>query len=570
MSICHLPSAQILFPSLAAPVLERACCCAAILSVRRPSQVQSLFGAQATADQIPDEATISSTMNSLTGCMCNVNLQLVNDTLYPKLSYLLTGASSPYSSGSLEIMSNLTYSGVSQAVCTSCSGFVSKFLTMFTPAISLAISTPGAILSGRFYGKDGTLIAEDPPLASEGTFTNAQLDTLFTNVMPCICHHTDPESKARDLMTWWDATWRMLSTKTNALAPNGAWVLHPIIREALLGSAYCGSSSCRQVMNVLKDSMFAMQTSGTCSLADASRCAGGGTDAVCLTPYFGPKAAQKFPLRWFNMEEMVSSYSSHPELAYLDDRWLYWEACAATTECPVDVTVYKIVITYAIDATIETFDAAAFKSKLAAFLNKDATVGLVSADHISLEVTSGSIKVKATIETPLESVKDSVTLTLTNADTAALTAALGVTVLEENTVVAAEASTESSNTPLSSGVGVTALDAVEAATKSGDTPLSPGVLGAIIGGGVAFLALVIVIGAIVFLRIRKKKISSNNEAEVEVAAKLDGSETEASAKDVTIVVDGETVTNNEAEVEVAVKLDGSETEASGKRRRVYC
>ena len=37
----------------------------------------------------------------------------------------------------------------------------------------------------------------------------------------------------------------------------------------------------------------------------------------------------------------------------------------------------------------------------------------------------------------------------------------------------------------------------------------------------------------------------------------------------TIVVDGETVTNNEAEVEVAVKLDGSETEASGKRRRVY-
>ena len=64
------------------------------------------------------------------------------------------------------------------------------------------------------------------------------------------------------------------------------------------------------------------------------------------------------------------------------------------------------------------------------------------------------------------------------------------------------------------------------------------------------------------MRIRKKKISSNNEAEVEVAAKLDGSETEASAKDVTIVVDGETVTNNEAEVEVAVKLDGSETEAS--------
>ena len=390
---------------------------------------------------------------------------VVSETLF-----LLTGARRPLFIGVVgdRNWSNPTYSGVSQAVCTSCSGFVSKFLTMFTPAISLAISTPGAILSGRFYGKDGTLIAEDPPLASEGTFTNAQLDTLFTNVMPCICHHTDPESKARDLMTWWDATWRMLSTKTNALAPNGAWVLHPIIREALLGSAYCGSSSCRQVMNVLKDSMFAMQTSGTCSLADASRCAGGGTDAVCLTPYFGPKAAQKFPLRWFNMEEMVSSYWPHPELAYLDDRWL-WEACAATTECPVDVTVYKIVITYAIDATIETFDAAAFKSKLAAFLNKDATVGLVSADHISLEVTSGSIKVKATIETPLESVKDSVTLTLTNADTAALTAALGVTVLEENTVVAAEASTESSNTPLSSGVGVTALDAVEAATKSGDT-----------------------------------------------------------------------------------------------------
>ena len=244
-------------------------------------------------------------------------------------------------------------------------------------------------------------------------------------------------------MTWWDATWRMLSTKTNALAPNGAWVLHPIIREALLG-ARTAELRCRQVMNVLKDVMFAMQTSGTCSLADASRCAGGGTDAVCLTPYFGPKAAQKFPLRWFNMEEMVYSYSSQPELAFLDDRWLYWEACAATTECSDDVTIYKIVITYAIDATIETFDAAAFKSKLAAFLNKDATVGLVSADHISLEVTKfdqsqGHHRDAVGVGQGL------VTLTLTNADTAALTAALGVTVLEENTVVAAEASTESSN-----------------------------------------------------------------------------------------------------------------------------
>ena len=239
MSICHLPSARIFFPSLAAPVLERVCFCAALLPVRRPSQVKSLFGVRATADQIPDEATISSTMDSLTGCMCSVNLQTVNDTLSPKLSYGLTGASSPYSSGlreSLEIISNVTYSGVSKAFCTSCSSFFSKFLTMFTPAISLAISTPGAIMSGRFTGQDGTIIAEDPPLASEGTFTNAQLDTLFTNIMPCMCHHTNPASKARDLLTWWDDTAQMLSApKTdaqgqsmNTLAPNGAKVLHPI------------------------------------------------------------------------------------------------------------------------------------------------------------------------------------------------------------------------------------------------------------------------------------------------------------------------------------------------------
>ena len=466
-------------------------------------------------------------MDSLTGCMCSVNLQTVNDTLYPKLSYGLTGASSPYSSGlreSLEIISNVTYSGVSKAFCTSCSSFFSKFLTMFTPAISLAISTPGAIMSGRFTGQDGTLIAEDPPLASEGTFTNAQLDTLFTNIMPCMCHHTNPASKARDLLTWWDDTAQMLSApKTdaqgqsmNTLAPNGAKVLHPIIREAMLGSAYCGNSSCREVMSVLKDFMFAMQTSGagTCSWAHASRCVGGGTDAVCLTPDFGPKSAQKFPLRWFNMEEMVYSYSSHPELAYLDDRWLYWEACAATTECSDDVTIYKISIMFTIDATIETFDAAAFKSKLAAFLNKDdATAGLVSSNDISLEVTSGSIKVKATIETPLESVKDSVVLTLNNANTADLSKALGVTVLEKSVVTVEES--------IKSGKGA-----------AGST-VSPGILGAIIAGGAAFLALVIVIIAIVFWKIRKKKAK------------------ETDAKDVTIVVDGKTVANDEAEVEVA-------------------
>ena len=380
-------------------------------------------------------------------------------------------------------------------------------------------------MSGRFTGQDGTLIAEDPPLASEGTFTNAQLDTLFTNIMPCMCHHTNPASKARDLLTWWqdDALQRLSAPKKDAqgqymsaLAPNGAKVIHPIIREAMLGSMYCGNSSCREVMNVLKDFMFAMQTSGagTCSWAHASQCVGGGTDSVCLTPDFGPKSAQKFPLRWFNMKEMVYRYSSQPELAYLDDRWLYWEACAATTECSDDVTIYKIVITFTIDATIETFDAAAFKSKLAAFLNKDdATAGLVSANDISLEVTSGSIKVKATIETPLESVKDSVVLTLKNANTADLSKALGVTVLEKSVVTVEES--------IKSGKGA-----------AGST-VSPGILGAIIAGGAAFLALVIVIIAIVFWKIRKKKAK------------------ETDAKDVTIVVDGKTVANDEAEVEVA-------------------
>ena len=205
---------------------------------------------------------------------------------------------------------------------------------------------------------------------------------------------------------------------------------------------------------------------------------------MCLTPDFGPKSGQKFPLRWFNMEEMVYMYSSQPELAYLDDRWLYWEVCAATTECSDDITIYKIAITFTIDATIETFDAVAFKSKLAAFLNKDdATAGLVSANDISLEVASGSIKVKATIETPLESVKDSVVLQLNNADTADLSAALGVTVLEKSVVT------------------------VEASTKSGNNPLSPGVLGVIIAGGVAFLALVTVLVAMALSRRRKKKVT---------------------------------------------------------------
>ena len=90
-------------------------------------------------------------------------------------------------------------------------------------------------------------------------------------------------------------------------------------------------------------------------------------------------------------------------------------------------------------------------------------------------------------------------LTLKNAKTAALSEALGVTVLEKSVVTVEES--------IKSGQGTV-----------GST-VSPGILGAIIAGGAAFVALVIVIVGIVFWKIRKKKAK------------------EADAKDVTIVVD---------------------------------
>ena len=45
--------------------------------------------------QIPSEANITAAMNELPNCMCNMNLTEAKDTLYPHLSYLLTGEDEP-------------------------------------------------------------------------------------------------------------------------------------------------------------------------------------------------------------------------------------------------------------------------------------------------------------------------------------------------------------------------------------------------------------------------------------------------------------------------------------------
>lgn len=475
----------------------------------RPSLVTGLI-TDATSAQVPSEAKIAGAMNTLPNCMCNMNLTLAKETLYPKLSYLLTGATNPYPD-SLAMISNLTYSGASTAFCnvSNCSGFLGSFAKLFTPAAELVLATPGAILSGNFYkyassggSSSSTLLATDPPIVSKGTLSSAQMDTFFDNVMPCMCHHADPASGARDMITWAaNAMFNNKSFTSKSLQPSFAQTLQPFIKKAMLGSKYCGHDSCRAVVQVLKDHMTSMltttETTGTCTAANVAKCRGGGTepaDEVCSTPIFGAKASQKFPLRWLDLSDAPT------EVRTINDEFIYWELCSAVTECAQGgPQFFEIMITFTIDATVETFDKNVFKVKLANFLNADVdTAESVTANDITLKVTAGSIKVEATIKAYAQSVKSAIVKSLNAATPAALEAALGVKVL----------GTSSATVTMTTVGGVTT--------------------GAIVGIVVGVVAvLLLIVGAVAFWWFKIKGKAPKEPKTVEVVTTTESADNEA-------------------------------------------
>ena len=457
---------------------------------RRPALVKRLIS-NATAAQIPSEVKIASAFNSLSNCMCNINLTKAKDVLYPKLSYVFTGAANPYLD-TLSMISNLTYSDVSKTFCTlsDCSSFIGRFVKLFTQAAELALATPGAILSGQFYAGFGidrnTLLATDPPLVSPGTLSSAQMDAFFDSMMPCMCHHMDPASGARDMITW------AANLGRNASLFQGmrsyAQGLQPFIKQAMQGSKYCGAKSCRKMVKVLKDHVSSMQSipekAGTCTAANAAKCRGGGYGTACSTPTFGPKASQKFPLRWLDVKTM-SSNPAEGALT-LNDTFLYWEFCSAVAECPVDAPDYfEIKISFTIDVTVETFDKAAFKINLAKFLNKDAAdaAGSVMPNDIELKVTAGSLKVEATIKAYTETAKGAVVKSLNAATVDSLSSALGVKVLSKTSAESA---------------AVTTADG-----QSTSRGLSVGPIIGIVVGAVG--AVCLIVGGVAFVMIKKKK-----------------------------------------------------------------
>ena len=390
--------------------------------------------------QIPSEANITAAMNELPNCMCNMNLTEAKDTLYPHLSYLLTGEDSPYPS-TQAMISTLAYSGAPKAFCTvsDCSGFLGSFLKLFTPAAELILTTPGAILEGNYFIGSGVSLA-DPPMISPGTLTVAQMNTLADNLMPCMCNHVDPATGAIDMVTWAETAIINNASFSSGMQPNAAKALQPFIMQAMQGSKYCGADSCRAVVQVLKEHVASMQTddeeAGTCTAANAATCKAGGTGGeVCGAPKFGPKASQKFPLRWLDMETAgaSSAYLS------LNDTFVYWELCAAVMECPLGgPDFFEVKVTFTVDATVETFDKSAFKDKLAEFLNKEGgTAGSVTPKDITLKVAAGSITVESSIKTYTESVQGALVDSLEAATPESLGSALGVDVLSKSEVTTA-------------------------------------------------------------------------------------------------------------------------------------
>ena len=160
---------------------------------------------------------------------------------------------------------------------------------------------------------------------------------------------------------------------------------------------------------------------------------------------------------------------------------------------------FEIMITFTIDATVETFDKNVFKVKLANFLNADVdTAESVTANDITLKVTAGSIKVEATIKAYAQSVKSAIVKSLNAATPAALEAALGVKVL----------GTSSATVTMTTVGGVTT--------------------GAIVGIVVGVVAvLLLIVGAVAFWWFKIKGKAPKEPKTVEVVTTTESADNEA-------------------------------------------
>ena len=468
-----------------------------------PSQAVGIVTDASVAD-IPDEANVSAVVSSMFDCACTANITQIQEYVYPnpKIDYLILGTQSPYQT-TLEAWGNLTYSGIGNAFCASsdCMGAFAKLVKMLSPAMAKVLTAPGAILRGSYYesqsgSSSSTLVATDPPLFTKGTLTPARLNSMGDSLLDCACYHLDPANGARNMITFFDglsknaSLGRAISGSTCsggicATSAVAAAVLQPHIKNGIMGSKHCGRPSCRTLVKTLKEYIASMastaEAAGTCTAANAAKCLPGadgliaGTSEECSKPAFGAKASQKFPLRWYNPNKIFGkTYSTTDDAQYksMDENWMYWQACSMTEECPVDgPAAFIITITFVIDATVDTFDAAGFKTSLAAYLNQKTNAGVAPRD-IKLKITPGSINVEASIEVYSESVRTVVSNSLEAATPTELASALGVKVL--------------SKTAPSS----IALD------KSGNTlggGVAPGVIGGVAGGVGVFALLVVIV-----------------------------------------------------------------------------
>lgn len=151
--------------------------------------------------------------------------------------------------------------------------------------------------------------------------------------------------------------------------------------------------------------------------------------------------------------------------------------------------VWVVTFVATVAGTVDTFDQASYKTKLAAFLD-----GNVTAADISLTVTAASIKVTAEIRTASASVSEGLVSKIAAGSTAELTQALGVEVLSKQ----------------APQMQVMMLKELE------DTPsLSTGVLVVII---VVPIIALIIIAVIVILLIQRKKKKEGTAKSKEPAA----------------------------------------------------
>ena len=161
--------------------------------------------------------------------------------------------------------------------------------------------------------------------------------------------------------------------------------------------------------------------------------------------------------------------------------------------------IHKVAFTTTVAGTVEQFDSAAFKTNLAAGLRG------VNVSDISLTVTSGSVKVAVKIVTTSEKVADDTVAFVAVADTASLSALLGVTV--------------TSFTPAAKIRLV--LQAPPPSPPSDAGGLSGGVI-----AGIAVAAVAVVVAAVVLAVVvckKTKATDASTKGKTKKAAELDSS-----------------------------------------------